>query len=237
MATDLPPAQTEQELLERYAALAYDKQNDLYEVIGDNSWNVDVDTGTIAFGPELVFPLQILGTFSHSSRTWLWAWANAQSNLPARLLSQAEQLRTYGAQHGIELLTASEFDATEKDLHLIGIIASGMFGASGYYLANFGQGTMVITVESKLIDQVPKNDFARIPHAFPQVISAFEMDHRPAFVHYLTQKGYSVAETADTVSAAVDSGILTATFDHLGRLTNLQGHGADAGRSAAAPTE
>ena len=223
MATDFPPAQTEQELLERYAALAYDKQNDLYEVIGDNSWNADMGTGTISFGPELVFPIQVLGTFSHSSKTWLWAWANAQSNLPASLLSQAEQLRTYGEQHGIELLTASEFDATETDLHLIGIIASGMFGASAYYLANYGQGTMVVTIKSDLIDQVPKNDFARIPHAFPQVISAFEMHHRSAFIHYLTQKGYSVTETADMVSAVVDYGTLTATFDHLGRLANLQG--------------
>lgn len=226
MTPDFPPAQTEQELLERYAALAYDKQSDLYEVIGDNAWNADMDTGTISFGPELVFPMQVLGTFSHSSETWLWAWANAQSNLPARLLSQAEQLRAYGEQHGIELLTASEFDATEKDLHLIGIIAAGMFGASGYYLANYGQGTMVVTVKSELIDQVPKNDFARIPNAFPQVISAFEMNHRPAFIHYLTQKGYSVIETADTVSAVVDFGTLTATFDDLGRLANLQGHGA-----------
>lgn len=223
MATNLPPAQTEQELLERYAALAYDKQNDLHEVIGDNSWNADMDTGTISFGPELVFPMQILGTFSHSSETWLWAWANTESALPARLLTQAEQLRAYGEQHGIDLLTAKGFDAAEKDLHLIGIIASGMFGASGYYLANYGPGTMVVTVKSELIDQVPKNDFARIPHAFPQVISTFEMQHRPAFIHYLTQKGYAVTETADTVSAAVDSGTLTATFDHLGRLANLQG--------------
>jgi hypothetical protein len=223
MPPALPPAQTEQELLERYAALAYDKQNDLYEVIGDNSWNADTEAGTISFGPELVFPLQILGTFSASSQTWLWAWANAQSELPARLLAQAEQLRAYGEQHGIELLTASEFDATEQDLHLVGIIASGMFEASGYYLADYGQGIMVVTVESELIDQVPKNDFARIPHAFPQVISAFEMQHRPAFIHYLTQKGYAVTETADSVSAVVDAGTLTATFDPLGRLANLQG--------------
>jgi len=223
MAPDFPPASTEQALLERYAAIAYDKQNDLYEVIGDNSWNADVTAGTISFGPELVFPMQILGTFSHASETWLWAWANAESNLPPQLLSQAEQLRSYGEQHGIELLTAGGFDATDKDLHLIGCIASGMFAASGYYLANYGQGTMVVTVKSELIDQVSKNDFVRIAHVFPQVISVFEMRHRPAFIQYVGQKGYPVTETADAVSVAADSGTLTATFDHLGRLANLQG--------------
>lgn len=226
MTSDLiPSAQNEQELLERYAALAYDKQNDLYEVIGDNSWNADMDAGTISFGPELVFPLQVLGTFSHSSETWRWAWANAQSNLPDHLLSQARQLQAYGEVHGIELLTAGEFDATETDLHVIGSIASGMFGASAYYLADYGQGTMVLTVESAQIDQVPKNDFARIPSVFAQAISVFELRHRPAFIQYVTRKGYPVTETADSVSAAVASGTLTATFDDLGRLTKLQGSG------------
>lgn len=223
MANDFPPAQTVQALLERYAAIACDKQNDLYEVIGDNSWNADMDAGTISFGPALVFPLQVLGTFSHSSETWLWAWANAQSNLPARLLTQAEQLRAYGEQHSIELLTVSEFDATDMDLHTIGCIASGMFGASGYYLANYGQGTMLVTIKSEQIDQLPKNDFARITTSFPQVISTFEMQHLPAFIQYVSQKGYSVTETADTVSTAVDFGTITATFDHLGRLANLNG--------------
>ena len=223
MSSNLPPAQAEQELLERYAALAYDKQSDLYEVIGDNSWNAAMDAGTICFGPQLVFPVQVLGTFSHASETWLWAWANAQSNLPASLLNQAEQLRAYGKQYGIELLTTGQFDATDADLHLIGCIASGIFGASGYYLANYGQGTMLVTIKSEQIDQVAKNDFARIPTVFLQVIGVFEMQHRPAFVKYVAQKGYPVTETADTVSAVVDFGILTATFDHLGRLANLQG--------------
>jgi hypothetical protein len=83
-------------LLERYAALAYDRQTDLYEVIGDDAWSADMDAGTISFGPGRVFPLQALGTFSHVSETWRWAWVAAETNWPARLLSQAEQLRAYG---------------------------------------------------------------------------------------------------------------------------------------------
>ena len=224
MASDFPPAQTEQELLERYAALACDKQNNLYEVIGDNSWNADLDAGTIAFGPELVFPLQVLGSFSHTSETWLWAWANTQSNLPDRLLRQAGQLRAYGEQHGLELLTAPDFAATAHDLHRLGCIAVGMFGASAYYLANYGAGTLLVTIQSELIDRVAKNDLVRIAHTFPQVISTFELRHRPAFRHYVTQKGFPVTETADAIHVAAGADTLTATFDHLGRLAGLKGH-------------
>jgi hypothetical protein len=223
MTPDPSPARTEQELLERYAALAYDRQTDLYEVIGDSAWNADMDAGTISFGPERVFPLQALGTFSHASETWRWAWVAADADWPARLLSQAAQLRAYGEQHGIDLLAVGEFDATPQDLHAIGAIASGMFGASGYYLANYGQGTLVLTLKSAQIDQLPKNDFARIPTVFSQVISAFELRHRPAFLHYLAQKGYPATETADAVSTPVGAGTLTATFDDLDRLSSLRG--------------
>ncbi|MBF9221315.1 DUF6882 domain-containing protein [Hymenobacter ruricola] len=221
--TPAAPARPGQELLERYAALAFDKQTDLYEVIGDNSWNVDMAAGTISFGPQLVFPIQVLGSFSHQSETWLWAWDNAQSDLPEPLLAQARQLRAYGEQHGIDLLTVNQFDATPNDLHAIGSIASGMFEASGYYLADYGQGILVVTVESEQIDQGAKHDFARVSTVFPQVIGVFEMRHRPAFIHYITQKGGTLSETADTVTATLGTSTLTAHFDELGRLAKLQG--------------
>lgn len=225
---DHTPAASEQELLERYAALAYDRQNDLADVIGDNNWQFDMDSGTIAFGPERVFPVQLLGTFSHQSDSWLWAWANEQSGIPARLLEQARQLRSYGEQHGIERLTTPSFAATDMDLHAIGSIAAGMFDASGYYLADYGQGILVLTVKSEQVDRVRKNDFARVLTTFPQAISLFAMHHRPALIHYLRHKGYAVTETTDAVTATDGTATLTATFDDLGRLANLKGNSGTA---------
>ena len=108
-------------------------------------------------------------------------------------------------------------------MHSIGAIASGLFGASAYYLADYGAGIMVLIIKSELTDRVPKNDFARISHVFPQVMILFELCYRPAFIHYLTQKGYAVTKTADSVSAILNPDTLTATFDDLGRLANLKG--------------
>ncbi|MCC3156217.1 hypothetical protein LJ737_03160 [Hymenobacter sp. 15J16-1T3B] len=217
------PCKSVQQLLERYGAIAYDKQNDLFDVIGENSWSFDMAAGTISFGPALVFPVQILGTFSHSSESWLWAWANTQSGIPERLLTQARQLKTYGEEQEIDLLKHDAVDAEEDDLHLIGSIASGLFDASGYYLADYGQGIMLITLKSELIDQHRKHDVARLLHAFPEAISLYELDHRPAFISYAALKGYTVTEQADAVTASSAAGSLTATFDSLGRLSNLSG--------------
>lgn len=224
-AFDFPPAQTEQELLERYAALACDKQTDLYELIGDTSWNANLDAGTIAFGSALVLQVQVLGSFSHASHTWRWAWVNEPTDLPEFLLRYARQLHAYGEQSGLDLLTVGEFDATVNDLHLLGATAVGLCEASGYYLADHGPGILLLAVTSELLNQAPKNDFARIPRVFSQVISSFELRHRPAFRYYLIQKGYAPMETPEAISAAVDAGTLTATFDDLGRLTSLKGTG------------
>lgn len=214
---------TEQELLERYACIAIEKQNDLADVIGEHDWNVDMGKGEISFGPDLHFPIQVLGTIAHAAQSWLWAWANTGSGLSQTVLQQALQLKAYGETHGIDLLRNDTFDFSQEELHLMGIIASGMFDASGYYIADYGQGAMVVTVKSELIDQHRKDHHYRILTVFPQVISQYDMNHKTALKHYLHAKGYSITEDGETISANRNGDTITATFDHLSRLTNLKG--------------
>lgn len=216
-------AQTVQGLLEQYGGISLDKQRNLHDVIGDNSWNIDMDAGEISFGPDLVFPVQVLGTFSHSSETWLWGWANERSNIPPGLLQQALQLKKYGEDNDIDLLKNSDFDAEINDLHLIGMIASGMFGASAYYLADYGQGIMVATVKSEVIDRVDSIDHVRVSTVFPEFISLFEMNHKNAFGHYAALKGYAVNEDGQQLIATKEGSRIIAAFDDLSRLTRLNG--------------
>src|SRR4051812_15603287 len=86
--TDLARCQSEQQLVERYGGIAIDKQFDFADLIGDNNWNVDMKQGSISFGENLTFPMQVLGTISHASQSWLWAWANTQSGLSESVMQQ-----------------------------------------------------------------------------------------------------------------------------------------------------
>lgn len=218
-----PPCKTEQELIERYSGIAFDRQIDFEEVIGNNNWNVDIGQGTISFGDALVFPMQVLGTISHSSQTWLWAWANTQSGLPESIIQQSLQLKKYGEDNGIDLLSNDTFDFSQEELHLIGMIASGMFDSSGYYIADYGQGAMVVTLKDHKIDNAKTENHHRILNAFPQVISQFEMNHKNAFKNYLTAKGYKLTEAGDSVTGTKNGNSITAQFDELSRLTHLEG--------------
>lgn len=217
------PCKNEQELLERYACIALEKQNTLAEVIGSNDWNANMSRREISFGADLHFPIQVLGTISHAAQSWLWAWANTLSALPPEIIAQSLQLKAYGEQNGIELLSKDSFDFSNDELHLIGIIASGMFDASAYYIANYGQGSMVLTMKSELIDQHRKNDHLTIMKLFSQAISQYEMNHRVALKYYLEAKGYSVTESDESLSGNRNGHTIKAKFDKLSRITELTG--------------
>lgn len=215
--------QTEQDLLERYGAFAFERQLHFASLIGSYSWNVDMKKGEISFANGMNFPMQILGTFSHSSETWLWGWANERSGIPEALLQQANTLKQYGETNAIDLLQVDTFDATKNDLHCIGLIACGMFAASGYYLADYGQGILVLTVNSEEIDQQRKDDKITMLSSFPQFLSQFEVHHRTALVHFLNARGYTVTENGNELSAKKNEDTLIALFDEDGRMTNLKG--------------
>lgn len=215
---------TEQELIERFGGITFDKQIDFGDFIGDNNWNVDITKEEIYFGDNIVLPIQVLGTFSHSSETWLWAWANSKSGLPESITNQSLQLKKYGEDNGIDLLRNSEFDASINDLHLIGLIASGMFNSSGYYIADYGQGAMVVTIKSEKVDNSREENHLRILTIFPQLISQFEMNHKHALTNYLTERGYTITENGLKLTATNKEKTITAEFDELSRLTKLNGN-------------
>jgi len=93
------------DLFDRHAAASWDKQQALAALVGKHSWQLDSENGVITFNERLKFPVQILGTESDVSNSWLWAWANKVSPLPATLLASANELRALGEREGIAELT------------------------------------------------------------------------------------------------------------------------------------
>ena len=215
--------QTEQELIERFGGLSLEKQIYFGEDISDRHFQADISKEQMSFGEDLVFSIQVLGTFSHANKTWLWSWANTQSGLSESITSQALKLKEYGEKYGIDLLTNSDFPATSNEVHLIGLIASGMFNASAYFMADYGQGEMLVMLYHHDIAYTKSEDHQNILIVFPQLISLFEMNHRTAFQSYATDKGYVISENGTTLIATKNGQSITAEFDELFRLTSLNG--------------
>ncbi|GEM69799.1 hypothetical protein SMI01S_34050 [Sphingobacterium mizutaii NBRC 14946 = DSM 11724] len=219
----IEPIKTEKELFESYAAYGFEKQLDFTELIEDKSWDADLTRGTISFGEGFEFPLQIIGSFSYSVNTWLWSWANSQSNLPESLLEDAKILKEYGVKNKIDQLRTPEFPIKQDELHRLGLIAVGMFDADAYYLADYGSGIMLMTVKSDTIQNNRKDNHHRIFTTFPQVISNFEVDHKNTLTHYLKSKGYEIDESENQIVGTKGNDKCRATLDSLNRIVHLGG--------------
>jgi hypothetical protein len=216
---------SENDFLEKFGALALEKQRNLYTVTGGLSWNVDMNKEEITFGDDLTFPMQVLGSFSHSSETWLWIWDNKAGGYAESVMKQALLLKQYGEENNIDILSVGQFDAVENDLHIIGMMAVEMFNASGYYLGNYGQGTMVVTLKSDIVDQSESEELSRILTVFPELISTFEIrNHKNAFTNYLSQKGYKLTSNGNEVKAEKNTAIINAVFNENNLLTKLNGN-------------
>ncbi len=212
---------TEQELLEKYIGLAFEKQLSFSSLIEGKEWDADLTQGSITFGEQMEFPIQILGSFSYSVNTWLWAWANQQSNLPENLLPEAFDLRRYGLKHKIDQFRKAEYPFKQDDLKRVGLIATGMFDDDGYYLADYGGGVMLMTVKSPIIKKNREDQPHKIFSTFSKIISNFELNHKTALSSYLAAKGYQVVVTKDEIRGTKGKENFVAKLDSSDRVIHF----------------
>lgn len=210
-------------LFEKNGGIGLEKQFSLSEVIGDRNWQMDIDTRTLIFGGDITMDMEILGSYSYQSGTWLWIWANEQAGYPDAVTESARQFKAMGEEYNIEFLIKDEYKIEPIDVHALGIIASGEFNASAYYAGDYGEGIALMLVKSALVDSLDYNEEARILTTFPQLISNFTVNHRRALIAYLEAKGYGYTEKGKELVANKRGNEIVATFDNENRLSKLNG--------------
>lgn len=222
MTVNTSPCQTEQELIERYGAIALEKQVAFYQIIGNKPWHINIEGSHIVFGGNLVCPIQVIGSYLPERQAWLYAWANPESAFPEAVLAHAKQLKEYGERYNNDFLRYHGFQATEADLHKIGLIASGMFQATGYFIATLSDNTaLLLTLYNAYVPNRTKEDLGAIPDIFPAICNLYPMNQRNAFIQYLTAKAIDVTEEDDLVKGTKNDFVFTAKFDPSGRMTDL----------------
>ena len=211
------------ELFHQHVGLSFEKQLNLSDLIQSHGWQLDMGSGTILFGSDISIPIQVIGTFSFNDSSWMWGWANEKSGIPPNLLQDALKMKEIGEQKGLSEFTEGHYAAAEGFEHKIGMVASGLMRAKAYYCANYGQGTLVATLSGDAIKAIDQNQPEKVVTTFPQLISAMEISHRPAFHNYLIDRGYQVKHTESTLEGYRQGKTITGTFDEAGRLTDLSG--------------
>lgn len=217
-----------QELFCRHAAASFDKQRCLAALFGENfRWDFNMQDGVLSVstaGQNMSLPVQILGTESYVSNTFLWSWANETSKIPRRLLQAAYKMRALGEKEGILEFGEPEVPLNAASGDFLSMIVAGICSASGYFRGPFGEGSVFLLIRDPSINLQSDNPLPRITSCFPEFISAVNVAcQREAFIAYLNFYGLKVSTEGNTVAGVHSTaGRVSAQFDGLNRLTKLE---------------
>jgi hypothetical protein len=218
---------TLQEAFAVSAGSAFARQLALGDLMGDGEgrWDLNVQAGTIAIANLGSFPIQLLGSHSEYDNTWLWAWANRQSNLPEHVLTACDQLRTLGHKHDIKELTERKFALESVTDHMLAMACGELAGGLCYYRAPYEGGAAFV-----LLEQAPESvgapvSAARVTTVLMQVISNFDVDHRSMADHFLRQQGFAIRAVSDAIQAErqADGAAVEVSFSERGLISGVQG--------------
>lgn len=109
-------------------------------------WGLDQRTGVITWtfpDKTATAPAQILGSWSPSSFSWRWAWAN-ESILP-EMSRDARVVRDWAEAQGHDALVAPETEADERTAGALAALAVRITKATGFYRGPGGRSVALIT--------------------------------------------------------------------------------------------
>ncbi|HVR06896.1 MAG TPA: hypothetical protein VMW75_02510 [Thermoanaerobaculia bacterium] len=93
--------------------------------------------------PKLIATTQVVGDFSGTSKTWLWAWAN--DSIDKKLAVGAQRVCRYGRVHGMERLTKGQLaDDSEEWLCLAAITALQLHAKGAYRMPDEKGGALYL---------------------------------------------------------------------------------------------
>lgn len=117
-------------------------------------WDIDQEKGELVFSkngvPIRVAKFQFVGSYSDTSKSWLWSWANS-SILPS-LSKDISVVKVYGEKHGFKKLSERKWEAAQADGWQMTAIANYLLKGKGVYRPPFAQGaTFVVITDIKAV--------------------------------------------------------------------------------------
>lgn len=208
-------------LLSQHVGASFAKQIAFADLIGERNWGVSMSEGIATFGTDLSFPIQLLGTEADGDASWLWAWANEQSNLPANLLQACNECKDLGFTQQVTEFTDRSFSQDIANGHMIALVASGLHPNCCYYRGPYDGGALFFLVCDVPNDVVCLVAPERVVTVMTEVISQFEINHRDMADSFLQSQGFTLHPAGNRLLATRDSDSLTVSFDSMQRIDKI----------------
>lgn len=159
------------------------------QVVKEQSWNVDFETGELIFGKDS-YPVQFIGSESNSSNTWKWGWDNI-NGFKDTLLTLANETEDFGEQWNLSPLTWAGFELNDIfNGHNLSIVACGISKINYCYYRGAHKGGAVFMGFTGVPDSVfAPVDLCKFIHISTKCIQQFEVDHKIFIESYLLWNG------------------------------------------------
>ncbi|QRX91958.1 DUF6882 domain-containing protein [Streptomyces noursei] len=111
-----------------------------------DQWSLDQRTGLITWtfpDKTATAPAQILASYSPTSASWLWAWAN-EGVLPD-MSRDAHRIRDWAETHGHRALAEPEVEADEQMADTLAALGVRATEATGFYRGAGSQSIVITT--------------------------------------------------------------------------------------------
>jgi len=108
-------------------------------------------------GPRVRAKLTIVGSWSTSSETWLWAWANP--HLSGVDIGPIDKVRNFGEDEGIPKLAERKWEADEVDGWEMTAVAARLLESQGAYCSPNRSGFLFMLYDS--LEFIPEEESQR----------------------------------------------------------------------------
>lgn len=223
-------------VLDDAAFLSLEHQLHLEEVLGEHSWNVDLQQQRFEFTgsrPLTCTRFHLLGSAAPGPRSWLWAWANP-SGFPAPVTALSATVRDFGQRYGITELTSPEvpFDAlpgapgeAAMATAFLTDAAKVITGGWTSYNGDAGGGTRAAFLIEHPDFQLPPPEPARVMRVLQQGLAGLRLtDHRRAVHGYAQRRGLGSQFNPDYTQLTLTGPGFQAIidFDQYSRIANIK---------------
>lgn len=210
-------------LFSEHAGTAYVRQNEFANYLGDRGWSLVLSEGEVKFGEDLSFPVQLIGSESEINGSWMWAWANKESNLPENLLKTSYLMKEYGEKHEITELIEPSYKLTEFNGFVISLLVSSLNGNKCMYRGPYDGGAIFFIVENTPDFLNQNARFEVIIGTMTQMIAGFELNHKIFVESFLSQQGFKVNKRSNFINGKRDHEEIIIEFDEHGRIKDING--------------
>ncbi len=209
------------ELYQQFALESFAKQSHLVNLVGEADWQLDTEAGKLTFNNGHCWQCQILGTEAEESSTWLWAWANRQSDVADEVVQAAQWLKEYGEQHNIRHFVEPTLPINEVDGRFIATLATGLLSAQGYYCGPYDGGGIFLLITDESVPEASPDLLETLERGLTEFMEEMVIANpRSGLMRFLAECATELVEApADKPSAPGEQ--IQVEYDKQGRISQV----------------